>query len=256
MTMIIVTQIPTLSECEYRYFSISSIKQESCDTYVLRFQLPDGKCLGLHTGQHIIMRVIGDGRVITRQYTPVSPLHALGYFDLLIKIYPDGRMSRHVKALKTGDKVELRGPCGRFSYSPNKWQRLVLLAAGTGIAPMIQVIRQVIINERDDTRLLLVYTCKRYEDLLLKSQLEECSAYWNVTILYILTQDSPERVRSLKRYGDNIHHGRLDYHLLSQVLGNISPDNYVLICGTTSFEKDMISYLVDSGISSHNYHKF
>ena len=63
-----------------------------------------------------------------------------------------------------------------------------MLAAGTGVAPMIQLIKEVLDNEEDETLLQLVYACRTYDDLLMKDFLEEMKAYWNFTVLYALSR--------------------------------------------------------------------
>ena len=63
-----------------------------------------------------------------------------------------------------------------------------MLAAGTGIAPMVQVITTVLDNEDDDTMLLLMYSCKTSADILMKEQLDEYKQYWNFRVVYCITQ--------------------------------------------------------------------
>ena len=63
-----------------------------------------------------------------------------------------------------------------------------MLAAGTGIAPMSQVIQGILNNDDDDTVIKLYYACKTYGDILMKSQLQEWSKYWNLSVTYVLSQ--------------------------------------------------------------------
>ena len=64
----------------------------------------------------------------------------MGYFDLMIKVYPQGKMSQHIDHLKIGDTIEVKGPKGKFHYQPNMKAQLGMLAGGTGITPMLQII--------------------------------------------------------------------------------------------------------------------
>ena len=63
-----------------------------------------------------------------------------------------------------------------------------MLAAGTGIAPMLQVMQGILANEDDETFIHLVYSSQRYDDILMKDTLDEMKAYWNFSVLYILTK--------------------------------------------------------------------
>ena len=65
-----------------------------------------------------------------------------------------------------------------------------MLAAGTGIAPMLQVIQGILANEDDETFIHLVYSSQRYADILMKDTLDEMKAFWNFSVLYIMTKVS------------------------------------------------------------------
>ena len=56
-----------------------------------------------------------------------------------------------------GSTIDVRGPIGNFKYSENQHSHIVMLAAGTGITPMFQIIQELLGNEAEKTRLTLVY---------------------------------------------------------------------------------------------------
>ena len=63
-----------------------------------------------------------------------------------------------------------------------------MLAAGTGIAPMVQVIREVIMNEEENTFVHLVYACSVYEDILMKAFLDEMKQHWNFEVTFAISK--------------------------------------------------------------------
>ena len=65
-----------------------------------------------------------------------------------------------------------------------------MLAAGTGIAPMLQVIKGILANEDYETFIHLVYSNRRYDDILMKDIVDEMKAFWNSSVLYILKKVS------------------------------------------------------------------
>ena len=69
-------------------------------------------------------------------------------------------------------------------------RRIGMLAAGTGIAPMLQVIQGIVANELDETFIHLVYSNRTYDDILMKETLDEMKAYWNFSVLYVITEVS------------------------------------------------------------------
>ncbi|XP_069843710.1 NADH-cytochrome b5 reductase-like, partial [Dipodomys merriami] len=109
-----------LSPETFLAFRISAMERLPADTYLIRFALPGNSQLGLQPGQHLILRGTVDDLEIQRAYTPISPANAEGYFDVLIKCYKTGLMSRYVETWRVGDTAFWRGPFGSFFYQPNK----------------------------------------------------------------------------------------------------------------------------------------
>lgn len=248
-----VSEDAVLSELEYRQFCICDIYEETANTNRYRFNLPFSKNLELKIGQHIIIRGRTSHDTITRQYTPVSDTTCTGYFELLIKVYKEGKMSKIINQWKIGDKIDIRGPFGTLEYVPGKYQYLLMLAAGTGIAPMSQVIQGVLNNEDDESFIQLIYACHTYQDILMKKELDEWSGYWNFSVYYVLSQEEDGKYR----YGDKIFKGRIDMTLIQNQIGAKSvTKGKVLICGTRSFDENMIKHCQNIGFNDEQIFKF
>lgn len=69
-----------------------------------------------------------------------------------------------------------------------QYRKLILLAAGTGIAPMSQIIQGILGNEEDDTMIQMFYACKSYNQILVKTELNDWSSFWNFSVTYVLSQ--------------------------------------------------------------------
>lgn len=67
----------------------------------------------------------------------------------------------------------MKGPKGQFTYKPSTWRVLGMIAGGTGITPMLQVVRAALKNPNDHTNINLIYANVNYEDILLKKELDE-----------------------------------------------------------------------------------
>lgn len=142
-----------------------------------RFKLPrTDAVLGLPIGQHIAVTAEINGKAVIRNYTPVSLPDDEGYFELLIKTYEKGNISRYVTTLNPGDKLRVKGPKGNFKYTPNMVNHLGMIAGGTGIAPMIQIIRAVLRNPEDRTTVSLLYANVNEADILLHKELQALEA--------------------------------------------------------------------------------
>ena len=78
--------------------------------------------------------------------------------------------------------------CGAAVGLLFQFRTVMMLAAGTGIAPMISVIREIVDNDCDETFIHLIYACKRYHDILCKAQLDDFQQFWNFRCTYVLSQ--------------------------------------------------------------------
>ena len=106
----------------------------------------------------------------------------------LSQSYEKGNISRHISLLKIGDHIRVKGPKGQFNYSPTLAREIGMIAGGTGITPMLQIIRAALKNTQDTTKLSLIYANVNYEDILLKEELDDL-AYkysWRFKVYYVL----------------------------------------------------------------------
>lgn len=174
----------------------------SHDTRRFRFILPSSDhILGLPVGQHIFLTAKIDGNLVIRPYTPVSSDDDKGFMDLLVKVYfknvhpkfPDGgKMTQYLERMSIGDYIDVRGPngllvydgLGQFSIKPNKqsgprktvYKHFAMIAGGSGITPMLQVIKDVLKNPNDRTKLYLIFANQTEKDILLREELDELTA--------------------------------------------------------------------------------
>ncbi|KAM9620726.1 LOW QUALITY PROTEIN: NADH-cytochrome b5 reductase-like [Morphnus guianensis] len=223
-------------------FNISSVEQLTEDTYQYKFELPGNSSLRLSLGQHIVLRGVVNGLEVQRAYTPISRGNAEGYFEVLMKCYEAGLMSQYVKTWKKGDMVFWRGPFGGFPYQPNKHGELLMLASGTGLAPMLPILQSITDDEEDETFVTLVGCFRTFDKIYLKPLLQDLARYWNVRIFYVLSQET-----SLEKlpwsYQENTYTGRLNEDLMKTIINSCRRRPFVLICGSSAFNEDMRRYL-------------
>lgn len=216
---------PVLSPEHFKKFPLIQKTRVSHNSCVYRFGLPKSTDrLGLPIGQHISIGAVINDKEVVRSYTPISTDDELGYFDLLIKTYPDGNISRHVESKKIGETVEVRGPKGFFHYTPNMVKSFGMVAGGTGIAPMFQVLTAVLRNPDDHTKISLVYANVSESDILLKAELEKLVEEHptQFSIHYVLNQ-APE--------GWTGSVGFVTPEIIDKHLPKASAETNLLICG-------------------------
>jgi len=193
---------------EYKSFPLSVKDKISPNTYKFRFTLPSNTALGLPTGKHILLR----NKDVSRPYTPVTSDDDKGFFDVVVKVYPEGKMSRHLESMEIGDTIDVRGPLGLLEYKgagefhisrknletkktevvKKHVKRLGLIAGGTGITPMLQVIRAVLKNPKDRTQLNLIFANITEADILLRPELEKAAAEHKTQFSVYFTLDRPD----------------------------------------------------------------
>jgi len=217
-------------------FPISKKDQISHNTAIYRFALPsEDSILGLPIGQHISLAAELDvtdpktGKVehklVQRSYTPISSDVEPGFFDLLVKAYPTGNISRHLATLNVGDKMKVRGPKGAMVYTPNMVSHFGMIAGGTGITPMLQIIKAVLRGRAsgDRTKIDLIFANVNEEDILLRDQLESLSKQdADFNVYYVLNNPPAGWTGGV---------GFVTADMLKERLPAAKPDVKILLCG-------------------------
>lgn len=184
----------TLDPTKWQEFPLAKITKVSPNTAIYTFALANqNDILGLPIGQHISVSAEINGKDIVRSYTPISSDDDRGHFDLLVKAYEKGNISRYFSLLKVGDKVRIKGPKGAFNYTSGLSSHLGMIAGGTGITPMLQVVRAALKDASDKTRLTLIYANVNYEDILLKKEIDSLvEAHPDQFSVYYVLNNPPE----------------------------------------------------------------
>ncbi|KAJ3333871.1 NADH-cytochrome b5 reductase [Blyttiomyces sp. JEL0837] len=170
-----------LTPNEFHEFELEQIIVLTHDTSLFRFKAaPAGDTTnpGVLAPNHVIVK--DDSCQIARSYTPLT--YGSSFFDLLVKRYSAGSVSRMIHDLHVGEKLSVRGPLRTIEYKPNSAKRLLLIAGGTGITPMYQLIKQILKDATDEAEMVLVYGSRSEKDILLRNELS------------FLQQNFPERL--------------------------------------------------------------
>lgn len=188
-------------------FPLLEKKTLSHNALKMRFGLPSNDCkFGLPVGKHIFVYAKVNGETVMRAYTPTSSDHDLGYFELVIKVYrsnenpkfPEGgKMSQYLDSLNVGDCVTVKGPVGHVEYlgkgryildGEERFATAInLLAGGTGITPCYQIMKAILRDPEDTTKVSFIYANNSESDILLKEELDHMSKDSRFTVWHTLT---------------------------------------------------------------------
>lgn len=215
----------------FQEFELKEKTVISHNVAIYRFALPSPNAiLGLPIGQHIsigaeLAQPDGSTKEIVRSYTPISGDHQPGYFDLLIKSYPTGNISKHMASMKVGQPLRVKGPKGAFVYTPNMVRHFGMIAGGTGITPMLQVVRAIIRGRAagDRTQVDLIFANVTPQDILLKEDLDA-----------LAKEDSGFRVHYVLDQPPEGWTGGVGYvtgDMITQWLPKPASDVKILLCG-------------------------
>ncbi len=163
---------------EFRKFRLLDKIPVASNVNLYRFQLNGAdQTLNLPIGAHIRVRANLNGEDTERSYSPIAyGVH--GHFDLYIKHYPQNPsplcFSNYLNTLIPGkDSLEMKGPYSLFPYQPNQYKKIGMLAGGSGITPMWQILNFVRQNiQNDSTEFFIIYANKTEEDIMLKKELD------------------------------------------------------------------------------------
>ncbi|XP_064618055.1 cytochrome b5 reductase 4-like isoform X2 [Liolophura sinensis] len=246
----------------YRQCKLLSVSPVTHDTKLLCVALPEGSRMSVPLGYHIHIRHEIEGVEVVRSYTVVSPSFSENeqdervkqgkVFYLMIKIYQQGALTPWIGKLSEGDTLEVSDYDGNFLVSRlTNCSHLVMLAAGTGFTPMVRLIQEALVNDRNANRCLkLMFFNKKTEDILWKDQLDVLSKE-NVrfTVEYVLSEPD-ENWSGLT--------GRISEALLKSFIPTESETEKLLVCacGPTPFTKEAIRLSTDLGVSEDQFHAF
>ncbi|KAJ8523352.1 hypothetical protein ONZ45_g167 [Pleurotus djamor] len=227
--------------------------QVSPDTKVFTFDLEHkDQTSGLCVGQHAMLRLRDPvtREAIIRLYTPISEVSMKGSMQVLVKVYRDspqrkgGRMSQALDGIPIGHFVDFKGPLGKFEYIgrgvcsvQGSWRnvkRFVMVCAGTGLTPMMQILLAILGDAEDSTYCLLIDANRTEEDILCRAELDRLvtANASRCRVAYALSQPSASWT-GLK--------GRLDRSFLETEVGRDGDYQHdlVLICGPEAFVGDI-----------------
>ncbi|GAA5815945.1 hypothetical protein MFLAVUS_009464 [Mucor flavus] len=155
---------------------LAEVKPINHNTSLFRFELPKGHVAGLPIASCVVVKHAEEGaKPIIRPYTPVSESDAQGHVDFIIKKYDDGKLTPVIHNMKPGDTLDFKGPIPKYDWENDQKANVGMIAGGTGITPMLQVIRRIFDEKSTDkkTKISLIFANQTEQDIILKDELDK-----------------------------------------------------------------------------------
>jgi ferredoxin-NADP reductase len=228
-----------LARLSWRLANVVEVRPETGRVVTLALEVPDWD--GHLPGQHVDVRLTAeDGYRAERAYSIASAPDG-GRIELAVERLEDGEVSPYLAGeLRAGDRLELRGPVGGyFVWEPGRGGPLLLVAGGSGVAPLMAMVRQrAAAGSQVPARLL--YSSRTLEDVIFREELERLAGAGDgLTVTHALTRAQPGGWAGYAR--------RIDAVMLEEVGWRPGERPLIYVCGPTRLVEAVAGDLVALG---------
>lgn len=238
---------------KYHPLTVAAIRNETPDSMRVTLTVPEDlrQQFDFLPGQHLPVQILLEGESVRRTYS-ICSVPADAPLEIGIRVQPGGRFSSYVQShLKIGDQLEVMPPFGRFHIDIDRRARRTLLAfaAGSGITPVLSIVRAVLEGE-PESRIMLFYGNRRQQTTMF------------IEDLYALKNRFPERLQlhflfSQEEQEFDVFSGRLDQAKVAELYrsfcSDLAPDD-AFICGPDTMLDDVKAALIDAGMDEKSIH--
>lgn len=247
---------------------VKSITPETADAVTVAFAIPDDLKETFHytQGQYLTLRFDINGQDVRRAYSMCSsPLEE--DIAVTVKAVKGGLVSTYINDhLQVGDTVQVMPPEGRFFTPLNAEQRkdYYLIGAGSGITPLMSILRTVLEKE-PLSRIVLLYGNRNEDSIIFKHQLDQLSGQYDgqLIIRHILSQPNRTKTKGLGglfskgKISWEGPVGRIDQKVIQQLLTDyppVHPSAEYFLCGPGNLIDNAAQALLNQGIAEDHIH--
>jgi ferredoxin-NADP reductase len=223
----------------WRLGEVVEVIPETPRTKSLMLRVPGWE--GHKAGQHLDVRLTAeDGYQAQRSYSIASAPEDRR-LEIVVERLDDGEVSPYLTdELRVGDRLELRGPIGGwFTWEAREGGPLLLVGGGSGIAPLMAMIRHRA-AANSDASCRLLYSSRSREDTIYAGELDRLAAEdGELEVIHTLTRSQPPGWTGYSR--------RIDREMLEEVAPSPGERPLVFVCGPTPLVETVATALVELG---------
>ncbi len=232
---------------------VNDLRREANDAISLTFAIPKDLAAdyAFMPGQYLTLRTAMDGEEVRRSYSICSGPDD-GEMRIAIKRVDGGAFSSWAaEDLKPGDALDVMTPTGRFGIAPAPEEARIHVgfAAGSGITPILSIIRGVLARE-PHSRFFLFYGNRSTDNIIFREALEELKDRYieRLSVFHVISQEDQDIP---------ILHGRLDADKVRVLLRWLVPADsvdHVFICGPAAMSEQIEATCREIGIAPERIH--
>lgn len=232
---------------------VKDIYKETADCSVVTFDVPEHlhSDFDFQQGQHLTLKATIDGQEARRSYSLCSsPVEKA--WKVAVKQIPGGLFSTFVnETLKSGDRMEVMAPSGKFGVpiDSNRKKEYVVFAAGSGITPILSIIKTHLALEPNAT-FKLFYLNRTVKSIIFKEEIEQLrnQYFGRLEIFYFLTKEQ----RDIELFNGRFTSEKLQ--VLTKTLIDVTSTDAVFICGPEEMIFLIRDELVAAGLEKEKVH--
>ena len=230
---------------------IKEVRRETAECVSIQFDIPDDQKenFSFLPGQHITLRTTINREEVRRSYSLCSsPLH--NEWRIAVKKVEGGIFSQFAnEKIKAGDTMEIMPPIGHFtllhSHAPKNY---VCLAAGSGITPVLSIIKTGLIKQ-PHSNFTLVYGNRTRQSIIFKEEIDALKNKYidRLQVIHILSREHTDAP---------LNEGRIDIKKCEQIfktVASLNADEF-FICGPETMIFSMQEWLIEKGIDQKKIH--
>lgn len=238
---------------QFYSLTIKDVRRETPGCVSIAFDIPAGleDQFIFQAGQNITLKLTHGGNELRRSYSICSsPLD--GELRVAVKEIPEGKFSGLAnQKLKPGDKIEVLPPTGKFGTKADKTaaRKYLAFAAGSGITPVISIIKTILATE-PLSEFTLVYGNRDRNNIIFREQLEGLKNKY-------MSRFALHHILSREKTGAPVNHGRIDKEKceqLSKGLIDVNKMDHIFLCGPEEMIFNIKEWLLSKNIPSNKIH--
>jgi ring-1,2-phenylacetyl-CoA epoxidase subunit PaaE len=228
---------------------LSSVAKNTRDAVVLTFDVPDQlrDTFSFRPGQYLTLRTFLDGQELRRSYS-ICAAPSDGHLRVAVKRLNDGAFSTWANQhLKPGDALDVMAPDGNFTldFSPDQARRYVAFAVGSGITPILSLVKSALDTEPNST-FTLFFGNRASSAVLFREEIEDLKNRYmsRFSLVYIMSREHQDI---------DLFNGRLDGDKVRQLLKvwmDPSTVDYAFVCGPQDMTESVTQALKEVGLDA------